>query len=177
MEAHFIKCIEQQMRKLASESIINKWWDCFLFGIKSPENMRLVLREDFKLEGRALSFHFSQVYIKMSQLWFVIHKEAIPGKTFLIDQLKNSDAFVQYHAKGLKMDAGRDVKTSSGYEMDLSKTGMYDEIYDAIQYQMSKTEKEAGGSFVFPPATPEEKTISKDKLGETGDFFSEIIED
>ena len=127
METHFVKCINQQMRKVQTESLISKWWDCFLYGIKSPENVRLIIREDFKLEGRQLSFHFNQVYVKMSQLWFVIHKEAIPGKTFLIDQLKNSDAFVKYHRNGLKMDAGRNVKTSSGYEMDLSKTGLFDE--------------------------------------------------
>jgi len=177
MEAHFIKCIEQQSRKLQSESIINKWWDCFLYGIKSPEVMKLVLREDFKLEGRALSFHFNQVFIKMSQLWFVIHKEAIPGKTFLMDQLKSSDAFITYHSKGLKMDAGRDVKTSSGYEMDLEKTGLYNEIYDAIQYQLSAHYSKED-SLKFPPATPINETIPEDENSGFGDLLeNNIIEE
>ena len=170
MEAHFKNCIEKQMRKLQSESIINKWWDCFLYGIKSPEQMKLIIAEDFKLEGRALSFHFNQVFIKMSQLWFVIHKEAIPGKTFLMDQLKSSEAFVNYHDKGLKMAPGRKVKTSSGYEMDLEKTGLYDEMYDAIQYQLSQHYKK-DDSIAFPPATPEENKIPEDEAGEFGDLL------
>jgi L-rhamnose mutarotase len=63
MEQHFIKSIEKQMRKLKSESIINKWWDCFLFGIKAPDNVRIKYKEDYKIEGHALSFHFSK-YMK-----------------------------------------------------------------------------------------------------------------
>lgn len=169
METHFIKCIEQQMRKLASESIINKWWDCFLAGCKAPHQMRLIVGEDFKLEGRSLFFNFTNVYIKMSQLWYLQYKEAIPGKSFLKDQLNNSDAFVAYHAKGIRMDIGRDQKSSSAHEIDLNKTGLYDEIYDAIQYQQS-----ARGQIHFPPATPENENIHKIE-SELDDLWSNKI--
>jgi len=169
MQTYFKKSIERQMRKMRSESIINKFWDCFLFGIKSPENVRLMIYEDFKIEGRAVYFHFDQVFAKIAQIWFVIYKEAIPGKTFLTDQLKNSDAFVKYHSKGLKMDSGRDVKTSSGYEMDLEKTGLFNEIYDAVQYQLS-----IRSSIQFPPATPKYETSVKMEV-EKDDLFSNKI--
>ncbi|MDN3665593.1 DNA primase [Algibacter miyuki] len=158
METHFIKCIEQQMRKLQSESIINKWWDCFLAGCKAPSHLRLVIKEDFKLEGRSLFFNYTNVYLKMQKIWWEQYKEAIPGKSFMKDQLNQSEAFVAYHSKGIKMDSGRDVKTSSGHEIDLEKTGIFDEIYDAIQYQLSAQ----GGQFVFPPATPLEKINPED---------------
>lgn len=190
MEAHFIKSLEKQTRKLQSEGIINKWWDCFLYGIKSPENIRLIYKEDFKIERRLISFHFNQVYAKMAQLWPLINKyEAIPGKTFLIDKLKSSEGFVKYHTKGLKMDAGRNVKTSSGYEMDLHKTGVYDEIFDATAYQESKLQEKIGQGNVFvpapevdeltyiPPATPTEKKNSKEEEPENGDLFNEIIKE
>lgn len=176
MESYFKKAIEKQMRKLKSEGIINKWWDCFLYGIKSPENVRLKLHEDFKMEGRKLCFHFNQVFAKMSQLWFVLYKEAIPGKTFLTDQLKSSDAFVKYYSKGLKMAEGRNVKTSSGYELDLEKTGLYDEIYDAIEYQRSQLANQ-GNIFTDPPATPNKKINSEDRNPENDDLFNEIIEE
>lgn len=188
LERHFKKSIDQQMRKLASESITNKWWNCFLYGIKSPQNVRIVYKEDFKLEGRSISFHFNQVYIKMSILWSIVYKnEAIPGKTFLKDQIKNSDAFVKYWDKGLKMASGRDVKTSSGYEMDLTLTGVYDEIFDATTYQKSKLEASASQTSVFntigdsddleyiPPATPSIKKYSKEEIPEIGDLHNTII--
>jgi len=170
MEAHFIKCIEQQMRKIKTESLISKWWMCFLHGIKSPGNVKLKIAEDFKVEGRSISFHFAPIFIKMSQLWFVLHNEAIPNKTFLTDQLKQSDAFVKYHSKGLKMVSGRNVLTSSGYEMDLGKTGLYAEIMDAIQYELSKQD-----SFHFPPATPKEEKNLKDEEDADCDLFSNKI--
>lgn len=189
MEKHFKISIEKQTRKLASESIINKWWDCFLYGIKSPENVRIVYKEDFKLEGRSISFHFNQVYAKMAQLWSIIYKhEAIPGKTFLKDKIKSSDGFIKYWDKGLKMDSGRDVKTSSGYEMDLSKTGVYDEIFDATSYQKSKQDSANGQASVFtgtdveqddlvyiPPATPEQKISSKEEIREISDLQNTIV--
>jgi DNA primase len=190
METYFKNSINQQMRKLQSESIINKWWDCFLYGIKSPENIRLIYKEDFKIEGRSISFHFNQVYAKMAQLWPLINKyEAIPGKTFLIDKLKSSEGFVKYHTKGLKMDSGRDVKTSSGYEMDLHKTGVYDEIFDATAYQESKMQEKSGQANVFtsapeedeltyiPPATPTEKNIQKEESPENGEIINQIIKE
>ncbi|WP_341221888.1 DNA primase [Polaribacter atrinae] len=188
MERHFKKNIDQQMRKLASESITNKWWSCFLYGIKSPENVRIVYKEDFKLEGRSISFHFNQVYIKMSILWSIVYKnEAIPGKTFLKDQIKNSDAFVKYWDKGLKMASGRDVKTSSGYEMDLTLTGVYDEIFDATTYQKSKLDASQPQTGIFsaaddtddlqyiPPVTPFKKEYSKEEVPEIGDLHNTII--
>jgi hypothetical protein len=183
MEAHFKTSIDQQMRKLKSESIINKWWDCFLYGIKSPDNVRLIYKEDFKLEGQAVYFHFNQVFAKMSQLWFILYKEAIPGKTFLKDKIKSSDAFVRYWDKGLKMDAGRDVKTSSGYELDLTLTGVYDEIFDATKYQASKaattgdifTDQE---SLVYvPPATPVKKISEIEEVPGIGDLNNTIVEE
>jgi DNA primase len=190
MEKHFKISIEKQTRKLASESIINKWWDCFLYGIKSPENVRIIYKEDFKLEGRSISFHFNQVYAKMAQLWTIIYKhEAIPGKTFLKDKIKSSDGFVKYWDKGLKMASGRDVKTSSGYEMDLSKSGVYDEIFDATDYQWQKIKDSKGQKNVFstatdddddliyvePPATPTQKESSKEEIREISDLQNTIV--
>jgi len=170
MEAHFIKCIEQQMRKLHSESIINKWWDCFLAGCKAPNHLRILISEDFKLEGRSLFFNYTNVYLKMQKIWWEQYKEAIPGKSFMKDQLNQSDAFVAYHAKGVRMDAGREVKASSGHEIDLTKTALYDEIYDAIQYQLS-----ARSSIQFPPATPEYGTSSKMEVEEDDLWTNKII--
>ncbi|MEI6865504.1 DNA primase [Flavicella sp.] len=173
MEAHFIKCIEQQMRKLQSESIINKWWDCFLSGCKAPSHLRIVATEDFKLEGRSLFFNYTNMYIKMTKLWWELYREAIPGKSFMKDQLKNSNAFITYHSKGIKMAPGRGVKTSSGHEIDIKKTGVYEEIYDAIQYQLSLQ----GASLTIPPATPLKKEISKSNNGESSNLFNVIVND
>jgi hypothetical protein len=86
------------------------------------------------------------------------------------------------------MDAGRDVKTSSGYEMDLHKTGVYDEIFDATTYQQSKLESKSPQTSVFeedskedleylPPATPGKNKSKKEEVPEIGDFSNPIVED
>ena len=192
MEEHFKTSIEKQMRKLKSESIINKWWDCFLFGIKAPDHVRLIYKEDFKIEGHSISFHFQQVYEKMTQLWSMQYRnEVIPGKTFIKDKIKSSEGFVQYKSNGMKMASGRNVKTSSGYEMDLSKTGIYDEIFDATNYQWEKIkaskpqtdvfsnteEDEEDLEYVESPATPLKKTSRNIEVPENGDLHNEIVEE
>lgn len=173
MERHFITSIEQQMRKLKSESIINKFWDVFLAGIKSPKSFNLIVREDFKLEGSSLFFNFTTLYIKMELIWFDQKKEAIPGKTFINDKLKESEAFVTYHKNGIQMRSGRGVKSSSAHELDLTKTSIYEELYEAIQYQLAKSDELPFPS--QPPATPTENKIPEDEAGGFGDLINSII--
>jgi hypothetical protein len=126
----------------------------------------------------------------MTQLWAMQYRtEAIPGKTFIKDQLKVSDGFVQYHSKGLKMAPGRNVKTSSGYEIDLSKTGVYTEIFDATEYQWNKikasspqtgvfdTTEEEELKFVEPPVTPVKKISENQESAEISDLHNTILPD
>ena len=53
--------------------------------------------------------------------------------------------------------------------MDLEKTGLFNEIYDAVQYQLS-----IRSSIQFPPATPKYETSVKMEV-EKDDLFSNKI--
>lgn len=170
MVAHFKRCTEQQVRKLNSESITNKWWDCFLASLRSPIQDRLQVGVDFKLDGTHLFFTFTNVYNKIQRQWWTQFHEAIPGKSVMKDQMQKSAEFVFSHAKGIRMASGAGNSSTSAFEMNIKDMSIYDDIFNAIQYQLS-----AKDSIAFPPATPLKENNTQNTLGENGDFFSEIL--
>ncbi|WP_271406598.1 DNA primase [Tenacibaculum soleae] len=170
MVNHFKRCTEQQVRKLNSESVTNKWWDCFLASLRSPIQDRLQVGVDFKLDGTHLFFTFTNVYNKIQRQWWTQFHEAIPGKSVMKDQMQKSAEFVFSHAKGIRMSPGAGNSSTSAFEMDIKNMSIYDDIFNAIQYQLS-----AKDSISFPPATPLEKNNSENSASENSDFFSEIL--
>ena len=172
MQDHFVDCTEKQIRKLNSASIINKWWDCYLASLKGNKDDRLQVGKDLKVEQRRLFFNFTNVYMKIQRQWWNQFHETMPGKSTMKDQLKKDSAFMFAHTKGIRMDTTRDAINTSAYEIDLTKTNLNDEIFNAIQYQL-----EEGTIFekkIESPATPDEQLILKD---ENGDFFENIKDD
>ena len=169
MQEHFVNCTEKQIRKLNSASIVNKWWDCYLSALLGHKDDRLQVGVDLKIEQRRLFFNFTNVYNKIQRQWWTQFHETMPGKSTMKDQLKKESSFITAHAKGIRMDEGRDAINTSAYEVDLTKINLEDELFNAIQYQL-----EEGTLFhkeIESPATPKEQLILRN---ENGDFFENI---
>jgi len=162
MLEHFMSCTTQQMHKLNSASIINKWWDCFLSSLRGHKDDRLTLGVDFKTEQGSLFFNMTNVYNKVQRQWWIQYHEAIPGKSTMIDQLKKESTFIATH-KAVWISTGNNT---SAFEINFKKLSIYDELYNAMQFQMSE-----GGFFENsnPPVTPKEQNISKN---ENQEFFN-----
>ncbi len=160
MLEHFKARIEALERKMATASIMSKWWDCFIASLRGHKDDRLRVGHDLKLDDHTLSFNFTNSYLKIQRQWYIQYREAAPSKSSMGEQLKKDECFVEYK-NGVKMGQGRDGKNTSAYVVDLKMMGkdMAEEIADAIYFQQEESSL-FGGS----PATPE----NQNNNGETG---------
>lgn len=169
MEKHFDSAIELLWRKIASASVLTRFWDLFLASIRGPKHDRLQVRFDYKIEGNSLFFNFTNVYNKIQRQWWTQFKEGAPGKSTIKDQLEKDKAFMQYHLKGIRMDTGAFAKNSSAHEFNIRELELKDEFVMATEYQLNEGTIWDGQS----PATPKSHKIEKEgSSGQTDMDFS-----
>lgn len=135
MIMHFKKCTDSQTRKLNSSSIGTKFWDCFLASLRGNKDDRIVFSRDLRLDGNVLTFQFTSCYNKIQRQWMSQYRETAPSKVVLQDFIKNDTCF-QKEKSSVKYEKGKNAKTSSGYEVDMSKLLIQDEIIRAIEWQI-----------------------------------------
>lgn len=135
MIGHFEKCTENQNRKLNSSSIITKWWDCFLAAMRGNKDDRIVVFRDLRLDGNILSFQFTSCYNKIQRQWMQQYRETAPNKLALQDYIKKDPCFLK-EVSSIKYEKGKDARNTSGYQIDVSKLQIQDEIINAIEWQI-----------------------------------------
>lgn len=131
---HFRSIVDRQMRKLNTASIGTKWWDCFLAVIRTKqEPMRLNV--DFRIEDDLIYFNWTNTYIKIARQWYYQYHENAPSKGKLSDMLSDDrDLGLQKHAS-YRFDGTRGGVRTSAWSVDLSATGVQDEIMEACDWQ------------------------------------------
>ena len=160
MESHFVSCVEKQIRKCTSASILTRFWDCFLAVLRKPKTERLQVQFDFKLEGGDIFFNFTNVFNKIQLQWYAQYKENSPGKATLKELLQKEDSFIQYHSRGVYM--GRGTSNTSALQINLSKIEVEQEISMAVEYQLNegdtwkpKPKESESDNSASPPVTPD----------------------
>ena len=135
MISHFEKCTENQNRKLNSSNIGTKFWDCFLASMRGNKDDRIVVYRDLRLDGNVLSFQFTSCYNKIQRQWMQQYRETAPNKGALQDFIKKDNCFVK-EVSSIKYEKGKDARNTSGYQVDVSKLQIQDEIISAIEWQI-----------------------------------------
>jgi hypothetical protein len=135
MVKHFEKCTENQTRKLNSSSIGTKFWDCFLASMRGNKDDRIVVFRDLRLDGNRLSFQFTSCYNKIQRQWMQQYRETAPNKALLQDYIKKDSCFLK-EVSSIKYEKGKNARTTSGYQIDVSKLQIQDEIVNAIEWQI-----------------------------------------
>lgn len=135
MIKHFEKCTDNQTRKLNSSSIGTKFWDCFLASMRGNKDDRIVVFRDLRLDGNRLSFQFTSCYNKIQRQWMLQYRETAPSKVVLQDFIKK-DACFQKEVSSIKYEKGKNARNTSGYQIDVSKLLIQDEIINAIEWQI-----------------------------------------
>lgn len=97
MMEHFRKGIGQQIRKINSASILNRFWECFLISLRGPANQRIQEGQIVNVEGNSLYMNMSHVYGKIQMEWFNRYREMAPIKPTIVEQIKSSGAYIDYH--------------------------------------------------------------------------------
>ena len=159
---NFIKILENQERKRSANSLINKWWDCFLASTRGQRNDQLRVHEDFTVEGDSLFFNFTNAYTRIQRQWFVQYKDSAPGKSTMLSELRKTDAYLNDH-KSKRMDSGRNAINTSALEMNLQLVPVSQEIMNQIQFQLSESSREGVGNLFPLPATHQEKLQLEDQ--------------
>ena len=118
-----------------SSSIGTKFWDCFLASMRGNKDDRIVVFRDLRLDGNKLSFQFTSCYNKIQRQWMQQYRETAPNKAAIQDFIKKDSCFLT-EVKSIKYAKGKDARNTSGYQIDVSKLQIQDEIINAIEWQI-----------------------------------------
>ncbi|MFJ1424857.1 DNA primase [Capnocytophaga canimorsus] len=133
MMEHFKKALNNQKRKIASESPTNKFWDCFLMCMKHRQgNEAIRVDENFREEGGSLFFNFTTIYGMVQQHWFTQYREAAPSKSDMKKQLKESLEYVN-EIRSMRINAK--ANPTSVLQIDINKLPIAEEIFSQISLQ------------------------------------------
>ena len=139
MIEHFRKGIDQQIRKINSASILNRFWDCFIAGLRGQRENRLQVGYIVSVKGNNLYMQWSHTYNKIQMEWIARYKELAPAKTLIKDQLEKSGAYIE-DVKTWSFDEGRDANRSSAVVINLAALNeeVRTDIINTILIQMNE---------------------------------------
>lgn len=136
MIIHFSKIVENQKRKLDTDSPITKFWDCFLSAMRLNQGETLRVDIHLREEGGKLIFNFTNVFSVIQQQWFLQYRESAPAKSEMRKLLKESDAFLN-EERNIRINLSINSSTSA-FVIDISKLYIVKELLAEIEVQRRK---------------------------------------
>lgn len=133
LTAHLAKITEAQTRKLASASIITKFWDCFLASMRGGREDRLQVRRDFKVESGTLYFNFTNVFNRLQRQWYLQYHEGAPSKMNMLDTLRKDASYIQD-----KTSERIGESNTSAIMINLSLVPVGQELTNAMEWQLNE---------------------------------------
>ena len=139
MLAHFGKGIDQQIRKINSASILNRFWDCFIAGLRGPKETRIQQGYIVSTEGSNLYIQWTHCYNKIQTEWIARYRELAPSKSLFKEQIEKSGAFVE-DLSVWTFGEGRNGHRSSAMVINLDSLNedIKTDIVNSIIYQMNE---------------------------------------
>jgi DNA primase len=128
---------ERQANKRSTGNFVAHWWECFISAIKD-RNAPIRQHREFSVNGDELVIQFANVYSKYLERHYIIFRENGLGKSVLLDKLRKSDAF-----EAAKSSHRFGEVRSSGLCFSLAKTGVKDQLLDALMYVDSESKIDA----------------------------------
>ena len=154
MERHFDSLIENQRRKIESDSVYQRFWDCFMVCMRLTQGERLQVDTNLRAEGGRIYFNFSTAYSIVQRQWFVQYREQAPGKSEMRRQLREDSSYMG-EEKSIRINTNINSPTSA-MVIDVSKLRIREELLAEIEVQSLRT----ASPFAAPAASTEnENTI------------------
>ena len=148
MERHFDSLIENQRRKIESDSVYQRFWDCFMVCMRLTQGERLQVDTNLRAEGGSIYFNFSTVYSIVQRQWFVQYREQAPGKSEMRRQLREDSSYMG-EEKSIRINTNINSPTSA-MKIDIGKLRIREELLAEIEVQSLRT------ASPFAPAAPTE---------------------
>lgn len=133
MERHFDALIENQRRKIESDSIYQRFWDCFMVCMRLTQGERLQVDTNLRAEGGSIYFNFSTVYSIVQRQWFVQYREQAPGKSEMRRQLREDSSYMG-EEKSIRINTNINSPTSA-MKIDIGKLRIREELLAEIEVQ------------------------------------------
>lgn len=162
MIAHWRTGVEQQIRKINSASILNKFWDLFIASLRGHKDDRIQVNQIVSISSNLLFLQWTHVFAKIQRSWWSQYNEGAPKKEIVMEQLVKSGAFVESLSKH-SFDSGRQGNRTSAIVINLdalSETTRSD-IQGSIMYQLAQMDQDPFSP--ESPATPEKNKILAEK--------------
>ena len=139
MMEHFKKGIDQQIRKINSASILNRFWDCFIASLRGHKEQRLQVGYIISVKGNNLYMNWSHTYNKIQMEWITRYKELAPTKQVIKEQLEKSGAYIE-DLKVWSFDEGRDANRTSAVVINMNalNADVKNDLIGSIMYQMNE---------------------------------------
>lgn len=139
MIEHFRKGIDQQIRKINSASILNRFWDCFIASLRGHREQRLQVGYIISVKGNNLYMNWSHTYNKIQMEWITRYKELAPTKQVIKEQLEKSGAYIE-DLKVWSFDEGRDANRTSAVVINMNalNADIKNDLIGSIMYQMNE---------------------------------------
>ena len=148
MERHFDSLIENQRRKIESDSVYQRFWDCFMVCMRLTQGERLQVDTNLRAEGGSIYFNFSTVYSIVQRQWVVQYREQAPGKSEMRRQLREDSSYMG-EEKSIRINTNINSPTSA-MKIDIGKLRIREELLAEIEVQSLRT------ASPFAPAAPTE---------------------
>lgn len=148
MERHFDALIENQRRKIESDSVYQRFWDCFMVCMRLTQGERLQVDTNLRAEGGSIYFNFSTAYSIVQRQWFVQYREQAPGKSEMRRQLREDSSYMG-EEKSIRINTNINSPTSA-MKIDIGKLRIREELLAEIEVQSLRT------ASPFAPAAPTE---------------------
>ena len=133
MERHFDALIENQRRKIESDSVYQRFWDCFMVCMRLTQGERLQVDTNLRAEGGSIYFNFSTVYSIVQRQWFVQYREQAPGKSEMRRQLREDSSYMG-EEKSIRINTNINSPTSA-MKIDIGKLRIREELLAEIEVQ------------------------------------------
>lgn len=133
MERHFDALIENQRRKIESDSVYQRFWDCFMVCMRLTQGERLQVDTNLRAEGGRIYFNFSTAYSIVQRQWFVQYREQAPGKSEMRRQLREDSSYMG-EEKSIRINTNINSPTSA-MVIDIGKLRIREELLAEIEVQ------------------------------------------
>ena len=139
MIQHFREGVNNQLRRINSGSMLNKFWDVFIACLRGSMDNRITIHREVNIESNLLYLQWSRMYGIVNKQWWQMYHEAPPTKSTLLEQVETA-GLVTGRESSYSFDTGRAAVRSSAIVIDMNNMNeiLKDDIIMSVSFQMNE---------------------------------------
>lgn len=159
MIQHFREGVNNQLRRINSGSMLNKFWDVFIACLRGSMDNRITVHREVNIESNLLYLQWSRMYGIINKQWWQMYHEAPPTKSTLLEQVETA-GLVTGRESSYSFDTGRAAVRSSAIVIDMNNMNeiLKDDIIMSVSFQMNE------GTLFNPPPSDDDIFGTEQKL-------------